>query len=45
VRNTAKLVATDKFLRVQVCGIMTDFMQRETLNDEVKSVIEKNICQ
>ncbi len=45
VRNTAKLVATDKFLRVQVCGIMTEFMQGETLNEEVKSVIEKNICK
>jgi len=45
VRSTAKLVTTDKFLRLQVCGIMTDFMQRETLSAEVRSVIEKNICQ
>ncbi len=45
VRSTAKLVTLDKFLRLQVCGIMTDFMEKETLNDEVKSVIEHNICK
>jgi hypothetical protein len=45
VRSTAKLVTTDKFLRLQVCEIMTDFMKKETLNDEVKTVIEHNICK
>jgi len=45
MRSTAKLVTTDKFLRLQVCGIMTDFMKKETLNDEVKTVIEHNICE
>jgi hypothetical protein len=45
VRNTVKLIATDKFLRVQVCEIMTEFMKKETLKDEVVLVIEKNICK
>jgi hypothetical protein len=45
VRNTVKLIATDKFLRVQVCEIMTEFMKKETLKDEVILVIEKNICK
>ncbi|HMU92583.1 MAG TPA: hypothetical protein PLI15_07140 [Anaerolineales bacterium] len=45
VRSTAKLVTVDKFLRLQVCNIMTDFMEKETLNDEVKSVIEHTICK
>ncbi len=45
VRSTAKLVTTDKFLRLQVCGIMTDFMEKEILSDEVKAVIEHNICK
>ncbi len=45
VRSTAKLVTIDKFLRLQVCGIMTDFMEKEILSDEVKTVIEHNICK
>ena len=45
MRSTAKLVTIDKFLRLQVCNIMTDFMEKETLNNEVKSVIEHNICK
>lgn len=45
VRSTAKLMTTDKFLRLQVCRIMTDFMKRETLSDEMKLVIEHNICE
>ena len=45
VRSTAKLVTIDKFLRLQVCNIMTDFMEKETLNDDVKFVIEHNICK
>jgi hypothetical protein len=45
VRSTVKLVATDKFLRLQVCNIMTDFMERETLSDEVKAIIEHGICK
>ena len=45
VRSTAKLVTTDKFLRLQVCAIMSDFMKKETLNNEVKAVVEHNICK
>ncbi len=45
VRSTVKLVTTDKFLRLQVCNIMTDFMEKETLSDEVKSIIEHGICK
>jgi hypothetical protein len=45
VRSTVKLVIADKFLRLQVCEIMTDFEQKETLSDEVKSVIEHGICK
>ncbi len=45
VRSTAKLIATDKFLRVQVCEIMTGFMQQESLSDDVKAVLEKNVCK
>lgn len=45
VRSTAKLVTIDKFLRLQVCNIMTDFMEKETLNDDVKFVIEHNVCR
>jgi hypothetical protein len=45
VRSMAKLVTTDKFLRLQVCKTMTDFQKKETLNDDVKAVIEHNICK
>jgi hypothetical protein len=45
VRSTVKLVTADKFLRLQVCGIMTDFMKKETLSDEVKVIIEHGICK
>jgi len=45
VRSTVKLVTADKFLRLQVCGIMTDFMEKETLSDEVRTIIEHGICK
>jgi hypothetical protein len=45
VRSTVKLVTTDKFLRLQVCAAMTDLMKKETLSDEVKAIIERNICK
>jgi hypothetical protein len=45
VRTTAKLVSVDKFMRLQSCTIMTDFMQKESLNEDVKTVIQKNICK
>jgi hypothetical protein len=45
VRSTIKLVTADKFLRLQVCEVMTDFEQKETLSDEVKALIEHGICK
>jgi hypothetical protein len=45
VRSMVKLVTTDKFLRLQVCNIMTDFMKKETLSAEVQAVIEHGICK
>ncbi len=45
VRDTTKLIAIDKFLLGQACEIMTEFMNKETLKDEVVLVIEKNICK
>ncbi len=45
VRSTIKLVTADKFLRLQVCAVMTDFEQKETLSDEVKALIEHGICK
>jgi hypothetical protein len=45
VRSTIKLVSTDKFLRLQVCDIMTGFAQKQPLSDEMKSLIEQGICR
>jgi hypothetical protein len=45
VRSTAKLIAVDKFLRIQACQLMTEFSEKESLSIEVKAVIEKNICK
>lgn len=45
VRNISKLVSNDKFMRFQFCRIMTDFIKKESLNEDVKNVIEKNICK
>jgi hypothetical protein len=45
VRNTIKLMTTDKFLREQVCRIMTEFMRTETVSNEIRTVIEKNACE
>ena len=45
VGSMAKLFATNKFLRMQACEIMTDFMAKELVPDDVRSVIEKNICK
>jgi len=45
MRSTTKLVTTDKFLRLQVCEIMTKFASKETLNASVNEFIEKKICE
>jgi hypothetical protein len=45
VRTTAKLVSIDKFMRLQSCKIMMDFMKKEPVDQDVRLVIEKNICK
>lgn len=45
MRSTTKLVITDKFLRLQACDIMTDFMNKEELDDAVDDFIQKKICE
>ncbi|MEK6752222.1 MAG: hypothetical protein AABZ00_08135 [Chloroflexota bacterium] len=45
MRSTTKLMATDKFLRLQACEIMTEFMNQETLDDAVKEFIGKKVCE
>ena len=45
MRSTTKLVITDKFQRLQACDIMTDFMNKETLDDAVDDFIQKKICE
>lgn len=45
VRSTTRLIVANKFLRLQVCGIMTEFAEGEPLSSEVKMFIEKNICE
>lgn len=45
VNSTAKLFDTNKFLRIQACEIMTGFMAKEPVSDDVRAVIEKNICK
>lgn len=45
IRSTTKLVITDKFLRLQVCDIMTNFMNQEALDDAVDDFIQKKICE
>ncbi|CAG0963069.1 hypothetical protein ANAEL_00744 [Anaerolineales bacterium] len=45
VREMTKIVTADKILGIQVCNLMTDFAQEQTLSDEMKSVIEQGICK
>lgn len=45
MRSTAKLVAADKFLHLQACETMKEFMTRETLDDAVRDFIESKICE
>ncbi len=45
VREMTKILTADKILGMQVCNLMTDFAQRETLSAEMKSVIEDGICR
>ncbi|MBI5822395.1 MAG: hypothetical protein HZB18_00050 [Chloroflexi bacterium] len=45
MRSTTKLVGTDKFMRLQACEIMMEFMNQETLDDAVNEFIEKKICE
>ncbi len=45
LRSTTKLVTVDKYVGLQACEIMKDFMKQETLKDEVKDFIEKKVCE
>jgi hypothetical protein len=45
MRATLKLIASDRFLRLQTCEIMVDFMERETLTAEVEQFIQSKICE
>ncbi len=44
-REMTKILTTDKILGMQVCDLMAGFAQKETLSDEMKSVIEQGICK
>ncbi len=44
VREMTKILTADKILGIQVCSLMTDFAQKETLSGEMKSAIEQGIC-
>ncbi len=45
MRSTLKLIAADRFSSLQTCELMLDFMQRETLSDEVNDFIKNKICE
>ncbi|MBI5953120.1 MAG: hypothetical protein HY865_15795 [Chloroflexi bacterium] len=45
VREMTKILTADKILGMQVCDLMTGFAQKETLSDEMKSVIGQGICK
>lgn len=45
VRTMSKLVSIDRFMRLQSCDIMTDFMKNVTVSEEIAAVLKKNICK
>jgi len=45
MRTMMKLLSADKFLRAQTCALMSDFMQREMVTDEVRFAVEHGVCQ
>ena len=45
MRKMMKLVALDKYLRLQVCNSMKYLAGKETLSDEVNEFITKKICE
>ncbi len=45
IKSMLKLVAADKYLRLQVCNSMKSLMTSETLDGDVTALIEKNICK
>ncbi len=45
ISEMTKLIVSDKFLRLQVCNIMTVFMERETPSVDVKDFVQKKICE
>jgi hypothetical protein len=45
MRSTLKLVALNKQLSLQTCAIMRNFIEQETLNQEVIDFIQKKVCE
>ncbi len=45
VRSLARIVSADRFLQMQACELMTDFMQSESVNEEIQAVIGKFFCE
>ncbi|MBK6645898.1 MAG: hypothetical protein IPG44_09110 [Anaerolineales bacterium] len=45
MRKMMKLVALDKYLRLQVCNSMKYLAENESLSDEVNEFITKKICE
>jgi hypothetical protein len=45
VREMTKILTADKILGMQVCDLMTGLAQKQTLSNEMKSVIEQGICR
>ncbi|MFN3491142.1 MAG: hypothetical protein ACK40V_02885, partial [Anaerolineales bacterium] len=45
MRSTLRLITTDRFLRLQTCELMLDFMERETLSNEINAFIENKVCE
>lgn len=45
MRSTLKLVALNRQLSLQTCAIMRNFIEQETLNQEVIDFIQKKVCE
>lgn len=45
MRSTLKLVALNRQLSLQTCAVMRNFIEQETLNQEVIDFIQKKVCE
>jgi hypothetical protein len=45
MRSTLKLVALNRQLSLQTCAVMRNFIEQETLNQEVINFIQKKVCE